>query len=333
MTLVLGNPFRDNVAGVGESFIKENDLLLDDTVIAEEDIRSSTWEKLSNEIQKVENCLGGSGANVAKAFARLGNDCTLHGMVGNDGEDIHEQLTANGVQPELAQTEDIQTGIANIFVSSGEEGPNRSMQANFGSSIAMSEDNISAQIFENITHVHIEGYQAYFGTIAKAISLAKENGATVSIDLASAKLVNDLMQYFKENLPKVDYIFGNREEILAYIEKETPKEAVEAFDRNQTAVLTDGPNECWVKAKGEKHARSYPVARVDNIIDPTGAGDFFQAGFLDGALKKEQAQKCVLKGNLAASFVIQQLGTDLSEEKWAEMREKLESIQQFSPAQ
>ncbi len=139
------------------------------------------------------------------------------------------------------------------------------------------------------------------------------------------------MESFKENIPKVDYIFGNKEEMLAYTGKSTLKEAVESFDRSQTVIATDSSNPCFVKSSGERHSRSYTVAPVENVVDPTGAGDFFQAGFLDGAVKKDPIEKCVRKGNLAASFVIQQLGTDLPEEKWAEMRTRFKSIQQFSP--
>jgi len=187
--------------------------------------------------------------------------------------------------------------------------------------------------FPNMIHLHIEGYQAYFNTVAIATEKAKAQAATVSIDLASVKLVNDLLGYFEQNIPKFDYIFGNQEEMLTYTGKNTLKEATESFAREQTAIATDGSKPCWVKAKGEKHARSYSVASVDNVIDSTGAGDFFQAGFLDGALKKDPIQKCVLKGNIAASYVIQQLGTDLSVEKWAEMRKRLGKIQTFSTNQ
>jgi sugar/nucleoside kinase (ribokinase family) len=195
------------------------------------------------------------------------------------------------------------------------------MHAYLGASIELSEGDLSDDQFQNVQHVHFEGYSAYFGKVLETgISMAKQHHASISLDLASPSVVELFKPRLEESASRVNFLFGNKQEMLALTGCEAIQEALESFDSSQEVVATDGSKGCWVKATGKTDAVHYAALEVTGVRDTTGAGDFFDAGYIHGALRHKPVFQCVHMGNLAASFVIREEGAELPQDKWAELK-------------
>jgi sugar/nucleoside kinase (ribokinase family) len=163
----------------------------------------------------------------------------------------------------------------------------------------------------------MEGYLAFYGeTLETSLSFAKDVRATTSFDLASAGVVGMFMDKFHKNVPKMDVVFGNLEEMTVYTGIKEFKNATECFREKQTIIATDGKNGCWVKNRNETEALHYDVEPVLDVVDTTGAGDIFAGGYLSAMLRGDDVRRCVKKAHLAASYVIQSIGADMPDEKW-----------------
>lgn len=270
-----------------------------------------------------EGSIGGSGLNTMRALAMLGMKCKIHGMIGTDVNPICEYLESIGIESQMIPSS-LKTGIANCFITQDGQDPKRSFLTYPGAELEMSSEKISREAFEGATHVHIEGFQARFpNALSKAVEYAKDVGATISVDLTGAIHGEGVKEVFEKTIDKVDFVFGNRAEMQALTGLENPKEAAESFEEKQLIVITDGPNACWIKNSGENVAASYGVSKVEGVLDSTGAGDFFLAGFLGGVLMEEPIPSCVEKACQAANFVLREYGAQLPDDKWEEMKTEM----------
>lgn len=326
--LGFGSPFDDRTAiRVDESFLESHHLIKGLTTVTnnQQDV-DKTWNSLSPKPER-ESSLGGSGTNVIKALAQF-EKCALFGKIGNDkiGEKIHQRLNDIGITSLLSKGER-GNGTVNCFITSDAE---RTMHAYLGASEEFSKKDIRYEYFhQNVKHLHIEGYAVYSGdTLKKSVKYAQRCGATSSIDLASANIVEKYREKFEKVKDRVDFIFGNRKEVEALTQIKDIQEALEGFEKQQTVVATVGSNGCWVKNKGESEAIHHKALKVEveNVTDTTGAGDFFLAGFLYEALQGNDVFKCVATGNLFASRVIQEIGAELPPEKWVEIKQLMGKV-------
>jgi len=318
--LGLGNPFCDRIAHVDDPFLQKHHLARGQSTFTND--RSAvevTWKDATQNIQSVfQWALGGSGTNVIKTLAYLGNKCAIQGKIGSDeiGKNIEARLKEIGVTSWLSK-ELSSSGIVNCFVTPDAQ---RTMHASLG----ISEKSCESDCVLNLPkydHIHIEGYAAYFeDTLENSIAFAKKRGASISLDLASCNVVEQFKSKFEGCLSEADYLFSNVEEMQILKGHNSVSEAMMDFDSHQTIVVTNGSNGCWVKNRGESEAIHYNAREVRNVKDTTGAGDFFAAGFIHGSLRHKDVSECVMMGNLAASFVIQEEGADLPEEKWCALR-------------
>lgn len=315
--LCIGNPFRDRAAFVSEDFLKKHNLTEGSTVPTESKIEvEKEWKDLNPEQKNSHMTFGGSCFNVTKVLARMGNHCGQCGKNGNDeyGDDVEIYLKKLGIVSLLTKGKR-ETGVVNCYITPND----RTMKTFFGASIEFSEKDVLEEQFEHMKLVHNEGYSIFFGdTLKKSINSAQKHGAKSSLDLASDNIVKDFKSKFEDCVYKVDYLFGNRKEIEALTGTSDPKEAFEKFNIKQTVVMTEGVNGCWVKDENGK-IEHFDAQKVEKVIDPTGAGDFFCGGFLDGTLKNQSIAKRVEKGNLLASTVIQHIGAELPETKWSDI--------------
>ena len=319
--LIFGNPFCDRIVRVSEDFLPSHALTKSSTtVITEREKFDAFW---ANATQHSETTIpwlvGGSGTNVTKVLARLGEDCTIFGIVGADemGREIITRLTKIGVTSSL-QVAQLDTGIVNCYITPD---AHRTMQAYVDPRIFGRQEDIPPALFQKKKFVLVEGYTAYFGDrIEKVIELAQQNQAKVSLDLASLDVVDKFKSRIKACISKVDYLFGNEQEMLAFTGCKTVQEAVESFPLSLTVVATMGPKGCWVKAEGQSVAAHYDTPEVQQVIDTTGAGDFFLAGFMHGVMRNKDIPECVKIAQTAALYVIQEEGADLPEDKWADLK-------------
>ena len=180
------------------------------------------------------------------------------------------------------------------------------------------EKDLKPKHFDGIKLAHLSGYCLPNGIyIEKGLSLAKEAGAIVSLDLANACLVNQ----FRERLVSVisvyvDILFANEDE--AYALTHLPPKKAAAFLKNfcTLAIVKVGEKGCWVCSSGGLfHSPGIPT----HVVDKAGVGDLFDSAFLYGYLKAEPLERCAYLGNLACSATIEQYGAELSPQRWAEI--------------
>jgi sugar/nucleoside kinase (ribokinase family) len=324
--LCLGNIFYDQTALVTDKFLEENNLKKGSTtIIDDKEVIKAIWNNITTEKSNALT-FGGSGANVAKFLAALGNKCALYGKYGKgDREEITAFLSEVGITSFLTEGENSTGQVACLVTYDAE----RTMLTLLGSSTEFGDEEVKESMFPDFELVHLEGYGVLSGdTLEKSIAFAKKYNAKVSIDLANFSLVTSFKNKFQKCIALVDIVFGNAEEMHALTGIKSPKEAIESsfFASNQIVVVTEGSKGCWVKGSGEVEAVHYDALPVPRVIDSTGAGDCFSSGFLDALLKGKKIPQCVETGNLVASYVIQVLGTDLSAAKRKELALNVEKI-------
>ena len=158
--------------------------------------------------------------------------------------------------------------------------------------------------------------------ILRAIELAKEAGLQVCLDMASYNIVAGDHEFFSLLVNKyVDIAFANEEEAKAFTGKE-PEEALDIIAKMcSIAIVKVGARGSLIR-KGTEEVRveAVPVAKV---VDTTGAGDFFAAGFLYGLTCGYSLEKCGKIGAILSGEVIQVIGTELPDSKWEKIKEDI----------
>jgi len=312
--LGIGNPFYDRFAFVDEAFLLEQGLIKGETYIVDNrQTIDQTWDLVPKKENLHHGKLGGSCPNVIKVLSKLGHQCALCGKVGSDnlGQILIDKLNHTGVIPLITKGRK-GTGVVNCFITPDCQ---RTMQAYLGSAYEFSENNVEHQYFNKIAHIHLESFIVFFGNaLEKSIQLARNAKATISLDLSSANVIKEYKQLITQCASQVDFLFGNLSEILALTNTSSPEVALKLFGKNQTIVVTLGAEGCWVKASGQSDAVHFNAQHVDNVIDTTGAGDYFDGGFLHAIFSGKSIPECVDMGNLTASYVIQQLGAELPDD-------------------
>lgn len=321
--LGIGNPFYDRFAFVDDQFLVAQGLVKGDTALFDDKQQiDKAWDCIPKQTHEYEGKLGGSCANVIKVLAKLGNQCALCGKIGNDddGKAILNKLNLTGITSLITQGSK-GTGLVNCFVTPDCQ---RTMQTYLGAASELSEADIKNSLYEPVKHLHIEGYCAPFDNLLeKSINFAKEKSATISLDLSSMNIAKLFKARLQRCIPQIDFIFGNLSEIKELCNASTPQDALAQFTINQTVVATEGAHGCWVKAAGSKTAQHYNALKVEGVVDTTGAGDYFDAGFLHGLFMKKSIAECVDIANLAASYVIRVLGADFPDELWSELNARV----------
>lgn len=186
----------------------------------------------------------------------------------------------------------------------------------------MHPEDVTSDRLEGFDVFFIEGYLVYnHALIMAAASAAKSAGLTIALDLASYNVVEANREILNELVASyVDIVFANEEEAVAFTGLQ-PLEAVESLARLcDIAVVKVGKEGAYIQRGAN---RILIPAAGDLVVDTTGAGDFFAAGFLAGIAKGYDLEKSGKLGALLASRVIRVPGAKLDESEWTEIR-KLE---------
>jgi len=310
------NPLEINILGMGS-------LLIDKVIpISEEFMQTIPGKKggmelissndlqsiLKNAPQIVEISPGGSSCNTLRALARLGRNCVFFGKIGkdSDGKQLLEALFAIGMTPQCPQGS-LPTGQALCLVTPDKE---RTLRTYLGASSELTVNDIEPDLFRGISHLHLEGYLLLHPEIPeKAMELAKKNGCTISLDLASFEIVNTFKKRLVGLISKyVDVLFANQHECAVLTGMNPEKGCAFLKDICRIAVVTQGKKGCVVG----HHDQVITVnARSVNVLDTTGAGDLFSAGFLHGFLQGKPLEECARWGCMLGAEIVQVYGADL----------------------
>lgn len=275
---------------------------------------------------KIHRSTGGSAGNTVCALAALGANPGFIGKVGQDetGAFFGDTLRQRGVNASLA-TCDLPSGIASTFISTDGE---RTFGTYLGAAATLRAEDLSRKMFAGYNYLYIEGYLLQdHDLMLRAVQLAKEEGLQVCLDMASYNVVEAERDFFDQLIVKyVDIVFANESEALAYTGK-APHEALEEIaSKCSIAVVKTGKEGSLVK-KGTEVIQLLSCP-VDNVLDTTGAGDFYAAGFMYGLTCGYSLEKCVQISTILATAVIQEVGTTLPAKKWDEIKLNIESLLQ-----
>ena len=266
---------------------------------------------------------GGSAANTMSGLAQLGVEAGFLSKIGKDemGEFFKKQMADTHVKP-LMLTSDTPTGrVAAMVTPDGE----RTFATCLGASIELSPDDIQPELLEGWDIFYIEGYLvANPNMLRKAISTAKAQGMNIAIDLASYNVVEESRDFLLELVNNyVDIVFANEQEAFALTGME-PKAALHFLaERCDIAVVKIG-------AKGAYIQRGHDIVTIPpmkaEVVDTTGAGDMWAAGFLAGLVKGEDLQKCGMMGAIVAKNIIEVVGAKMDAERWDKIHEAIAAL-------
>lgn len=260
-----------------------------------------------------QRAAGDSAANTMSGLARLGAKSGFLTMMGNDemGQFFTDEMTRTGVEM-LALKSDTPTGRVIAMVTPDGE---RTFATCLGASIELSPDDIKPELFDNWDIFYIEGYLvANPDMLRKAISSAKDKGLKIAIDLASYNVVEESRDFLLELVNNyVDIVFANEQEALALTGMEPENALHYIAERCEIAVVKIGAKGAYIQRGNE--IVTIPPMKAD-VVDTTGAGDMWAAGFLAGLVKGENLQKCGMMGAIVAKNIIEVMGAKMDDERW-----------------
>ena len=257
---------------------------------------------------------GGSAANTAYWAAQLGGDVGFIGKISNDelGEQFKASVIDSGLKDfTVFESEDNQTGHCAIFITPDGE---RTMNTYLGAGAFLSIEDLDDKAIESAEILYMEGYlwdrptsKEAFLHAAKLNKLSGGKNAITLSDVFCVEMHRDsFIEFIKES---IDFVFCNEEEIMALSLKETIEDAFEYFEKEfpnlEELVCTLGPNGAVVISKGEK---VHYEATEAEVVDKTGAGDYFAAGYLYGLQKKLTIEESADIANRSAAHVISEVG-------------------------
>ena len=259
---------------------------------------------------------GGSTANTIRALAKLGEKCVFFGQVGNDpyGEEFCRDLSMSGVEAQIAKIPDMTT--CHVLCMISPEG----QRTFLGFDPGLDEKIVPTQNdFKNVQWLHMEARHFDHGDMAmKVFQMARESGVKASIDLSAMEVIDRHRGKITEALSKyVDIVFCNEDEILEMTGLPPEAGALKLQELCPVVVVTLGNKGCIV-GYGKKvvHVPGFAA----NVIDTTGAGDFFAAGFLYGYLQGKSMEIAAKIGHHLGSAIVEVIGAQLPEEHWNKTR-------------
>lgn len=322
----------DKIIGLGNALVDVLATLDSDEILAEMELPKGSMTlidedkllKINKYFSRVKTHLatGGSAGNAIRGMAQLGAGTGFIGKVNNDsyGNFYRESLLKRGTEANLLLSDTLPSGVASTFISPDGE---RTFGTYLGAASTLKAEDLSLEMFKGYTYLFIEGYLVQeHDMILRAIELAKEAGLQVCLDMASYNIVAGDHEFFSLLVNKyVDIVFANEEEAKAFTGKE-PEEALDVIAKMcSIAIVKVGARGSLIR-KGTEEVRveAVPVAKV---VDTTGAGDFFAAGFLYGLTCGYSLEKCGKIGSILSGEVIQVIGTKLPDSKWEKIKEDI----------
>ena len=307
--LGIGNAIVDVICKVEELFIKENNLTKGTMKLI---FDKDEFKKLLSNLKIEKTISGGSVANSIVGLSQLSNKVGFIGKVCDDdlGQKYEIGLKKENVDFIYSKKkENLPTGTCLILVTPDSE---RTMCTYLGTAGKINEDDVNTEAINNSEMIFLEGYLWDEGDPKKAFDKAIKNANKVAMSLSDKFCVDRHKAHFYDLVKnKLDITFANEEEIMSLINAKVFQEVTTfAKEINKHLVIT----------RGQKGAISIKDGNIFetgieenlNIVDLTGAGDLFAAGYLHGILNNFSDKDCLKKGTEMSSKIIQQIGARLN---------------------
>jgi len=265
---------------------------------------------------------GGSSCNTAVGIGQLGGDVRFVGKSGNKqlGSLFEQKLKDSNVVPNIVKSNSPTGRVLSIITPDAE----RTMFTYLGASSKITPEEIEDKFFQDIYLVHIEGYLLFNPPIMMTIlEKAKKFNALISLDLASYTVVNESEKLLREIVNEfVDIVIGNEDEIKAYTNFTDENKAISALSSEaDIAVLKIGSRGSYI-AHNKEIIKINPLTGKNRVLDTTGAGDLWAAGFLFGLSSGYGLKKSGELGSLCGYEVCQVIGAHIPEEGWRRIKRK-----------
>jgi len=324
---------KKSVLGIGNALIDVLITITDDAVLQKFGLPKGSMTLvdaiLSAEIKKeTKNSTrsiqtGGSAANTVHGIAKLGGRCGYIGKISEDefGNFYVEDFRNNKINTHFFYSE-TGTGHATGLISPDSE---RTFGTYLGAAMELTAEEMTHEIFRDYGILHIEGYLVQnHALIEAAMSIAKQNGLLVSIDMASFNIVEANIDFLHRIIREyVDIVFANEEEATSLTGKNPEEALLEIAEMCSIAVVKLGAHGSLIKS-GDR------IIRIDAIsaksIDTTGAGDIYAAGFLYALTENLDLEVAGKIGSLLAGNVVEIIGAKINDETWNELLPQVELL-------
>ena len=306
--LGIGNAIVDVICKVEDNYLTNNGLTKSTMKLVDE----VEFKKLLSALKIEGTISGGSVANSIVGLSQLGNKVGFIGKVSDDdlGQKYEDGLKKEGVDYFYSKKkEDLPTGTCLILITPDSE---RTMCTFLGTAGKINKNDVDVNAIKNSEMIFLEGYLWDEGEPRSAFDKAIQNSNKVAMSLSDIFCVERHKQHFLELVKnKLDIIFANEQEIISLSGAKNFDEVI-SFGKSlkKLIVITLG-------AKGSIAINNGKVIKCDSkkdlkIIDLTGAGDLFAAGFLHGHINNLKIEECLEKGTSMSSIIIQKIGARLS---------------------
>jgi sugar/nucleoside kinase (ribokinase family) len=304
----IGNAIVDVIARCEDDFLTDEGLTKGSMQLVSQERGASLYTRMG---QAVETS-GGSAGNTVAGIASLGGRAAFIGKVADDqlGEIFAHDIQAIGVHFDVAPLLDgPSSGRSLINVTPDGQ---RTMCTFLGAANELTADDIDPALIENAAVVYLEGY--LFDLVearrafAKAAGLARANSRTIAFTLSDAFVVERHREALHEFIrTQVDLVFANEAELLSLCQTNDFEAAAKQLAGEvKIAAVTRGAAGSVILAGGE--VIRVAAAPLEKVVDTTGAGDQYAAGFMFGLAQGRPFEVCAKLGSLAAAEVISHLG-------------------------
>ena len=302
--LGIGNAIVDVLCKVDDKFLEKNSLTKSTMKLIDE----IEFKKLLSSLTIEKTISGGSVANSIVGLSQLGNNVGFIGKINNDdlGQKYEDGLKNENVNYLYSKkNEQIATGTCLILITPDSE---RTMCTFLGTAGKINENDIDAEIVKSCEITFLEGYLWDEGDPKKAFDKAIINSNKTAMSLSDLFCVERHKTNFLDLVKnKLDIVFANEQEILSLTDSKSFDDVISFSKEFKKEIII---------TRGEKGAVSITNNEVIScsakkdlkIIDLTGAGDLFAAGYLHGYINKLSAKECLEKGTELSSKIIQIIG-------------------------
>ncbi len=310
MIICIGNALVDSLTQIEESKINELSLNKARMTLVDKERSNFLLQNMENPIYEA----GGSAANTAYWISQLGGEVGFIGKISNDelGNQFQSSLKDSGLKDfTVFEEEDNQTGLCAIFITPDGE---RTMNTYLGAGEYLSVNDLNVDSIKDANILYMEGYlwdkPSSKEAFLHAAKLNKETGGMNAISLSDVFCVDMHRESFKDFIKSdIDYVFCNEDELNSLFELNSIDESIEnflnLFPNVKQLICTLGSSGVMIIEEG----RSYHFDATEaNVVDKTGAGDFFAGGYLYGLQKNLSLVDSAEIANRSAAHVISEIG-------------------------
>jgi sugar/nucleoside kinase (ribokinase family) len=307
--LCIGNAIVDVIANASDDFLTREGLVKGSMRL----IDAEEAERLYSHMGPAHQVSGGSAGNTAAGVAALGGRAGFIGQVAPDqlGEFYRHDLTAAGVEF-ITPAADVGEPTARSMILVTPDG-HRTMNTFLGAAQHLPKEALDEQQIRDSAILYLEGYlwdpETPRYAMVRAIEVAREAGRKVAFTLSDTFCVDRHRDGFNQLLDRrrIDILFANQAEVEALAGVAHLETAVAAVAKKvETLVVTCSEEGALAVRNGER--ADVPAELIRELVDTTGAGDLFAAGFLFGTARDKSLAQSLRLGAIAAAEVIQHYG-------------------------